>query len=78
MIFLADIKEKKMRKFGFKFFSTNFQTAPETITECAEFALSKEDIFMEFTAVTVTTNEEFKKIIKDAYKACVKRAYELS
>ena len=60
--FFSRHKGKKMRKFGFKFFSTNFQTAPETITECAEFALSKEDVFMEFTAVTVTTDEEFKKI----------------
>lgn len=51
-----------MRKFGFKFFSTNFQTAPKIIKECAEFAASKEDIFMEFTAVAITTDEEFKKI----------------
>ena len=53
-----------MRKFGFKFFSTNFQAAPEVIAEAVEFIASKSDMFMEISIVSSTTDEELKQIIK--------------
>lgn len=51
-----------MRKWGFKVFSTNLQTTPELIRECAEFASHKSDIFIELTAITNSTKEDFIKI----------------
>lgn len=57
-----------MRKFGFKIFSTNLQTAPSLIEECAKFAADKQDIFFELMVVPSSTEDDFKKIkqqIKD-------------
>lgn len=51
-----------MRKFGFKFFSTNFQIAPEVLKEGLEFAQSKDDMFLEISAIPTTTETEFKRI----------------
>lgn len=53
-----------MRKFGFKFFSTNYRAAPELVEECAAFIASKNDMFMELSAITETSEEEFKQIKK--------------
>ncbi len=36
-----------MRKFGFKIFSTNLYTAPSLIKECAEYALAKDNLFID-------------------------------
>jgi sugar phosphate isomerase/epimerase len=51
-----------MRKFGFKSFSTNIKTAPNLIRECAEFARSKDDIFIELTALAETSADDWNKI----------------
>ena len=51
-----------MRKFGFKFFSTNFQTSPETIEECLNFVKSKPDMFVELMTVPSSTIDDFKQI----------------
>ena len=51
-----------MRKWGFKVFSTNLQKTPELIRECAEFARHKSDVFIELTAITDSTKEDFIKI----------------
>lgn len=51
-----------MRKYGFKSFSTNINTAPDLIRECAEFARSRDDIFIELTALADTTAAEWQKI----------------
>lgn len=51
-----------MRKFGFKFFSTNFKIAPNLIKKCAEFASLQPDMFIEFTAIPSTDEADFRKI----------------
>ena len=51
-----------MRKYGFKSFSTNINTAPGLIKECAEFAKSQNDIFIEITALADTTKDEWQQI----------------
>ena len=51
-----------MRKFGFKFFSTNFEKYSSTIKECVEFATSKEDIFIELSTINNTPKEEYLRI----------------
>lgn len=53
-----------MRKFGFKFFSTNFQASPKTITEAVEYIASKPDMFMEISIISSTTEAELKQIKK--------------
>ena len=51
-----------MKKFGFKFFSTNFQKAPVQIKAAAEFILAQPDMFAEVTALEETSAEEFARI----------------
>lgn len=51
-----------MRKFGFKSYSTNINTVPNLIRECAEFARSQNDVFIELTALADTTPDEWQKI----------------
>ena len=51
-----------MRKFGFKIFSTNLYTAPLLIKECSEYALAKENLFIELMIVPSSTKEDYLKI----------------
>lgn len=51
-----------MRKFGFKIFSTNLETAPELIKECAYFANLSEDVFIELMVIPSSTITDLKKI----------------
>lgn len=51
-----------MRKFGFKFFSTNHQVAPTLMEESAAFIASKNDMFIELSAICETSEEEFRQI----------------
>ena len=53
-----------MRKFGFKLFSTNLVTAPAVIKECADFAATKSDVFIEIMAHTDSSEDDFIKIKK--------------
>lgn len=53
-----------MRKFGFKFFTTNFQTSPDMITEAVEYIASKPDMFMEISIISSTTEADLKRIKK--------------
>lgn len=53
-----------MRKFGFKFFSTNFRVSPMTLKKAAEFAASAKDMFIELSAFPDTSEAEFKQIKK--------------
>lgn len=51
-----------MRKFGFKLFSTNIQATPDLVKECAEFARSKDDVFIEITALAESSKDDWLKI----------------
>ena len=51
-----------MRKYGFKTYSTNLQTAPALFGECADFAKSKDDVFVELMVVTHTSEQEIRQI----------------
>ena len=51
-----------MRKFGFKLFSTNIQATPDLVKECAEFARSKDDVFIEITALAESSKDDWQKI----------------
>lgn len=53
-----------MRKFGFKIFSTNLKTAPQLIGECADFAATKSDVFIEIMAHPDSSEDDFIKIKK--------------
>ena len=53
-----------MRKFGFKLFSTNLQNAPALISECADFAAKKNDMFIELMVVPSSTEADFLEIKK--------------
>ena len=56
------IERNGMRKFGFKIFSTNLQTAPTLIKECAEFASNTQDMFIELMVVANTTKEDLNNL----------------
>ena len=51
-----------MKKFGFKIFSTNLETAPHLIKECSDFATAQSDVFIELMVVASSTENDFKKI----------------
>ncbi len=51
-----------MRKLGFKLFSTNLQTAPALVKECAEFVATKKDMFMELMVIPDSSDDDFMKI----------------
>ncbi len=51
-----------MRKFGFKLFSSNLQTAPDLIDECADFAATHDDIFVELMVIPNTQKDDLLKI----------------
>lgn len=51
-----------MRKFGFKFFSTNLYSTPELLRECAEFASAKKDVFIELMVVPDSNVSDLEKI----------------
>ena len=52
-----------MRKFGFKLFNTNIYNAPELVKECAEFASSAPDMFIELMVMPNSTeSSDFRKI----------------
>ncbi len=51
-----------MRKFGFKLYSTNLYDAPKLIKECAEFASSVSDSFIELMVVPSSTIADLRKI----------------
>ena len=51
-----------MRYFGFKLFSTNLYNAPDLVQECADFARSQEDMFIELMVVSSSTSEDFQKL----------------
>ena len=53
-----------MRKYGFKIFTTNLKTAPALIKECADFVVSKEDMFIELMVVPETTEDDLHEIKK--------------
>ena len=55
-------KAEKMRKFGFKIFSTNLETAPQLIKECADFAKTQSDVFIELMVVANSEKSDLKKI----------------
>ena len=50
-----------MRKFGFKFFSSNFQTAPATLKECADFVAARQDMFIELMVVSSCNKDDLIK-----------------
>ena len=57
-----------MKKFGFKLFSTNLQTAPSLVEECADFVADKQDMFIELMVVPTSAKEDFhvmKQKLKD-------------
>ena len=51
-----------MRKFGFKIFSTNLETAPQLIKECSDFATAQSDVFIELMVVASSTENDFNMI----------------
>lgn len=51
-----------MKKFGFKLFSTNLITAPALIKECADFAATKQNMFIELMVVPTSSKEDFNTI----------------
>ena len=51
-----------MRKFGFKVYSSNLYDAPELIKDCAKYASSVSDAFIELMIVPASTPEDLKKI----------------
>jgi len=51
-----------MRKFGFKVYSTNLYNAPNLIKECAEYASSVPDAFIELMVVPDSTMTDIKTI----------------
>ena len=53
-----------MRKYGFKIFTTNLQTAPALIKECADFAVSKEDMFLELMVIPESSEDDLREIRK--------------
>jgi len=53
-----------VRRLGFKFFSSNNRVAPNLIGEMAAIIASENDMFLEITAVSDTSEEEFKQIKK--------------
>lgn len=53
-----------MRKYGFKIFTTNLKTAPALIKECADFAVSKEDMFLELMVVPESSEDDLHEIRK--------------
>jgi len=57
-----------MRKFGFKIFSSNLQTAPSFVRECSEFASQKNDMFVELMVLPDRPQSELhelKEILKN-------------
>lgn len=51
-----------MRKFGFKFYSSDLQNSPNLIKECAQFAASAPDMFIELMIVPSSTMADLKTI----------------
>ena len=51
-----------MRKFGFKIFSSNLQTAPCYVRECAEFASKRDDMFVEMMVITDRPQSELYEL----------------
>ena len=51
-----------MRKYGFKIFNTNLQTAPALIGECAAFAKGKDDVFVELMVLPHTSETDLQQI----------------
>lgn len=51
-----------MRKYGFKIFNTNLQTAPALIGECAAFAKGKDDIFVELMVTADASEADLQHI----------------
>lgn len=51
-----------MRKYGFKIFNTNLQTAPALIGECAAFAADKNDMFAELMVLPHTSEADLQQI----------------
>ena len=56
------MKDNVVRKFGFKFYSTNLYKAPNLIKECANLASSETDTFIELMIEPSSTMEDVKKI----------------
>ncbi len=61
-----------MRKFGFKLFSSNLQTTPDIINECAEFVNSVPDAFVELTALQSASPDDFIKLKQELNNAEVR------
>jgi sugar phosphate isomerase/epimerase len=53
-----------MRKFGFKFYSSDLTNTPDLIKECAKFASSVSDVFIELMVVPSSSLADLKKIKK--------------
>lgn len=51
-----------MRKFGFKVYSTNLYDAPKLIKQCAEYASTVSDAFIELMVVPSSPMADLKKI----------------
>ena len=51
-----------MRKFGFEIFGTNLYDALSIIGECAEYALTREDMFIELMIVPSLEKDDYLKI----------------
>ena len=55
-------KWNTMRKFGFKLYSTNLQTAPALPKECTEFASTQDDMFIELMIAPQSSLEDLMKL----------------
>ena len=61
-----------MRKFGFKFFSTNIYNAPSLINECMEFIEKTSDTFVELMVVPDITSDDLHRLKKQFGKTEVR------
>lgn len=61
---LKETERGKMRKYGFKLFSSNLRTAPELIGECAGYAADRDDMFIELMVVPDCTEDDLRVLKK--------------
>ncbi len=65
-----------MRHFGFKLFSTNLYNGPDLVKECANYARSQKDMFIELMVVSSSTYEDFLKL-KDIFSGLEVRIHSM-
>lgn len=61
-----------MRKFGFKFFSTNLHNVPTLIKDCADYVTTKDDMFLELMVVASSSEQDLYEIKKQVGNAEVR------